>query len=289
MKKWAACLGGLILAAAVWAAVPRVTSAQAVDEQPPPAAEFLAAALNSQADSCKTSVEVKFRYWQVGHEDDNPFELRYIRTPRMLYMEMKDKRGAKSVDCYDRVTRKFRGLFTPPSGRGTGWISNRPQSFLRMPFDPVLRPVADGFLADLVARGNVSAAKSAVDGHECDHIITLRDDEPGTKQVQVWLDSKIGYCPRRIETNYTNRAPMRNEFVGYKEVAPGVWFPSEIHYKTHNPDKTLPEKLQGDVSHIARADSIKVGATYSREDLAVEFPSGTEVTDDILDATYKVP
>jgi hypothetical protein len=98
------------------------------------------------------------------------------------------------------------------------------------------------------------------------------------------VDEDIGFCPRRVEVRWKNSVVSDSitDFIDYREIKDNVWFPMTLSSRCE-------DAQFGKTTNICRVQEIKAGSSKTKEALLVTFPSGTEVYDRNLDATYTVP
>ena len=100
----------------------------------------------------------------------------------------------------------------------------------------------------------------------------------------VWLDPSVGNCPRKLEYTYPDPERWtRIVFRDYQQVDGAIWFPMEQIVEYSQDGGTTVSKV------VSTVGEIHVGGAVPRENLLLKFPSGTDVRDEVADATYTVP
>lgn len=257
-----------------------------------PTTEFIMAALQNQEAACGKSLEVRYKYWQAGYEQD-VFDVRYVRTPEMLFIERANGSQVMS-NSFDKTRNEFRELLTTPAGTKTGSIDDQLSGILNTqgPMDTVRRPLDTGTLLDVIRRGSIAASKEQIGSYSCWRIDALATGDTGAASYVVWIDSEIDFCPRRIEIHWKNQSKTQKtiDFKNYQDVGNGVWFPMEISLRTTQAaDERLPSQLTGDLEFISKVEEIHIDNVFTKDELTVQFPSGTEVMDNLRNAVYRVP
>lgn len=129
-------------------------------------------------------------------------------------------------------------------------------------------------------------------------------------ELTVWVDTRHGFLPRRIEVFERNRHILTTRILNedIREVAPGVWMPMKgevTHYYVAEvlfPDgltkdqvakldkdtvrKLLPRSLAltrplgyGTQTHILDEKSLRVNEPLPRERFVIDYPEGTTILD----------
>ncbi len=245
-----------------------------------PSMDSISAALKKQEEACGASLDISYVWEGVKRpEAGSPrSEMRYVRTPQRLFLEEKQGRYASSgtwsvyetTTCvFDRVTTEFREICKSPSGDVIGarmgkTISNR---FTSDPIPDVLFkriPITPFFEA--VRTGKVAREQEVVDGAKC-----WRIDIPGqavewSESWSVWLDPKLGFCPRQIVTKFSSEGRVKNAFTEvfshYQQFGRDVWIP-------------MLQVLSNGTQIVVK--SVAVGKKIASDDLSVTFPPGTQV------------
>jgi len=271
----------------------RVAAEVASAERPIPTADFIAAAMKSQASA---SIEVRYSLGGLKYH--------YIRTPEALSMtETYSDSGDVKQSSYDFSARETKTLTTKEDGTRTGTVL-RP--WLGDPFhspsllDPVLFVVPWGAewprpLYERISSGVVLPEQEEIDGHPCWRVDMTQPTNH--KRCSIWVDPDVGFSPRRIEIVPTNedKGPSVISFKEYKELAPGIWYAMKqvSEFSTSLPEGTTSVVLGagGDSSksadtgpitwrrmtHTRTASEASTGKSFSKSSLLVEFPSGTKV------------
>lgn len=268
-------------------------------EQPEdkPSVEQIYNALKQQEATCGLSLYVCYTVNPlVPPKNIYPAEdVKYIRTPDVLFKEVTYWRVSESGERnlhrvtkfrWDRKTGEFKSLATfagddlhmaytlnsqeiPSRFAGDGLI------------DPVLYRMPIGPLVDVIKDCDMSGVRDNIDGHQCwNLIIPNRRIGPDTSgDWSFWLDSEIGYCPRRIVQN-TNGSIFTTNFSDYKAVRDGVYFPMLVETKYNS---------SGQDGQRIVVQEVKCGESFAPKDLDIEFPSGTSVYAIGKGTSYTVP
>lgn len=194
--------------------------------------------------------------------------LHYTRTPEMLRLDSKD--GAREVTAsFDRQLSEFRSL----SGT-SGTISEEVEDLLSTQITPEvgLYNLYDGPLFEVVKKGTIT-------GTDGDLIIVKTVTE--TAEYAFWLDSKLGYCPRKLTiTRDKGNLVKTVDFENYTEITKGSWLPYKVHH-------VLVIAGETKVDAFLLITKMSLASRPSRADLTVSFPSGTLVTCGTV--AYQVP
>lgn len=267
----------------------------------PPSAAKLAKILRRQSNA---SIEARFG---SGGKDG----WRYVRTPKVIrYEHSIGSLGQTIVSSYDFQTGEQRTLTT--QGPANGMRGYRLGSIQKPPMGPLsMNPVADFVLfapvgpsptnsplADAVEQGSVATKMEKIDGSPC-----WRVDVTGkisSLKVTVWLDPKIGCCPRRVDVIAPDSRSLSYFFRHYKQLKKGIWFPMKavmryailpgqatgpatvtasgvIQTKTKEDLARKETEWRDDVQEVTSAGLAK---SYKKEDLIVKFPKGVRVEDE---------
>ena len=97
----------------------------------------------------------------------------------------------------------------------------------------------------------------------------------------VWVDPEIGFCPRRVETRWKAGSYLSTTFEDYREVHNGVWFPMKQEVRVVYSD--------GELVSTNRVQEVHVGAAFKKEDLLVQFPTGTKITVKGTEISFEQP
>ena len=272
----------------------------AASAQAPPTAEFLAAALQSQEAACGDSLEVNYTIapettkvpsgyadpkTTIGHPITR---VHYVRTPDRQFAEEVASEDGKELyskkQTYDRATGQSRTLESnPEKSNGYGLIAmgrgliGRPELL-----DPILICSFQQPLQELCAIGSVSSEMELIDGHSC-YKINIAPGQGDTESRSIWLDPSVGFCPRRIAVLRADGSPRyTTTFFDYK-TTDGVWFPWRMEIVCTDVDGSIWNTVH------CQAIDLSLGKAFSKDSLAVTFPSGTEVVDRVLNLEYTVP
>ena len=199
-----------------------------------------------------------------------------------------DQRGDKN----DHVTRYFRDRVTKeeknitiqvPDGIvlsgeiGAGAAQTTITSLTTMETALLCLLDPDALLYECVRYGTISEKPELIDGHRCWRVDIPAEKFLGkgfhTLTFVVWLDPDIGFCPRRLDRRSVRSAGDHDvasiRLQGYREVAKGVWFPTEqVIETTSNKGKV-----------VSTLRDIQVGKPIAPNDRAIEFPPGLPVRD----------
>ena len=248
-----------------------------------PSAEFIAQALIDQEQLCGQSLDVAYT---ITINNAHHSDCRYVRTPDTLFLDMKKESSLRRCRL-DRNSKESRRVTIPNNG-GTisGVIDNKRAGELgnRDIPDPVRYNLDVVTLPELIRRGEVQADKQDIDGSSCWLIETPSKYMPDTV-YRVWVDPTIGFCPRRIEISWPHKQPSIIDFLQYKDLGNGVWFPMEIHNKFQFVHGDTNEMLES----VESIKDVKIDQTVSKSELDVVFPKGCHVYNMITDAEYVQP
>lgn len=243
-----------------------------------PTTEYLTAALRNQDQLVGDSLQLTYQVSKQKSDGESvPLrEIRYVRTPSLLYMEDKcDKLGSVEISSYNRNDNEARSLGKRLSdGSIVGASTSIEHVSARLTclniMETAVLYVLMRPLYEAIAEGTVTCQES-VDQHIC-----WRVDIPANKlgysddaTISIWLDPTVGYCPRRLNRPKNGSLDVVSafsiDFKEYKDIGNGVWFPSEQVFHHGGADSTTNLTLK----------SADVGKAAG--DLLVTFPSGTRV------------
>ena len=259
--------------------------------QQPPSIESVVAALNKQETASGASLDVVCTWGALTSPKagDGRFEIRYVRTPRVLFMVETQGRydstgnwAAYETDrcVYNRATKEYRELGTAASGASIGArlsTNGGPNRFTSDPIpDVIFKPLLDKPLFQIIASGTVSKQQELVDGAMCWRVdIPQRrvDSNQGSSVAwSIWLDPQIDLCPRKIAEKYGRDGTASNTitqvFADYKSFEGGVRLPMS---QTVYFDDTLTDGSRIEVKKVT------VGKQIPDSELSVEFPKGTRI------------
>lgn len=261
------------------------------DKQQGPNMEFVVAALKNQLHASGKTLEATYQYQRAG---GSILEVKYTRTPtRVMFIELEGEFLAEQSSYNTATGEMRRHERLKATGEHTGLISDSDDLFnpLRTSWvmDPILYFVWEGFLLDTIGSGVMADVMEDVDGHPCYRIdITPLDKE--YEPYTVWVDPKIGYCPRQIIKHRVN--PTVAKLSDYTDLGGGIWCPNKIERSVDMPliRKKFPRSIPSDtVTLISTVKSVRLVETDLQKPPIVEFPSGTKVTDEITGTTRIVP
>lgn len=281
--------GRWMLMAGIIAALGIITFVGVAGSSDVPSPEFIAAALKAQEDNTGRSLDVTYTYSRS--DGSSSTNIRYVKTPAVGFMELTRANGTVEKCRYDKVSREYKHLITNPGGEKLGQIAARIMGPLgnNLPMDPIRFNFTGIPLVECIGNGTVAPAMEDVDGHSCwrINIPSGRDDVQG---YSVWLDPEIGFCPRRVEMSYKSRQPWFVNLKDYHNLGNDVWFPMRIEYRFYVNSPAVTGQV-GDVQQdmIYAAEHIYIDRPITDEDVAVDFPPGTRVSDDVHGETYVVP
>lgn len=247
-----------------------------------PTSEFLSAALASQLESA--SIDVTYDY-NLDGDLATVAHSRYFRTPKIQYISKTHENGLDFA-WFDRAARVLR-LSGDDRGVKKGLVSNTKSktglALATLP-DPILYNLPAGELRDLIGKGTVSDKMETIDGQACWRVDIVVTEKPyGGDHYILWVDPDVGFCPRRIEAHWPNDTVcIAASFSNYSDIGSQVWFPMNIKW-------TIAHPGEADSVGVATVLSAKIVPESSALQLDTSFTSGTEVNDQILDATYTVP
>lgn len=244
-----------------------------------PTAQSMAEALRRQ-ESVRGSIEVFYTYLLPPHPG-RAARIHYIRAGGRSFIQHAGPHSTLSAS-FDISTGEGRELIVTKSGT-YGVVLNHAGSLLRMATvpDPIRKPFSTERsvdLVDVVETGRVIGPMKRVDGHPCWPVEVESVEDHGETCV-LWMDPKIGYCPRLIEFGHTKRPAQFWHCSGYRRLAPGIWFPMRIS----GGNVTDGETFVCDVNevHISRA--------FPKSRIWIRFPSGTQVEDQVANRKYIAP
>lgn len=253
---------------------------------------FVVAALKNQLHASGKTLEVTYQY-QYKNAAGDVLEVKYTRTPtRVMFIEIEGPRMVEQSSYNPTTVEVRRYELLKANGRQVGSISNElgyPLGVGGIAMDPVLLSVWEGLLLDKIGRGVMADSMESIDGHPCYRIdITPTDTE--YEPYTVWVDPKIGYCPRQIVKHVEK--PTVVKLSDYIDLGDGIWFPKKIVYAAYWPivRKKFPKTIPSDTVELAwTAINVRLVETDSANPPIVQFPSGTKVTDEIAGTTFTVP
>lgn len=260
-------------------------SAQAQDS---PSPDFLAAALHQQEVASGSSLQAKYTVDALGPASvgNSHYEISYVRTPDALFMEEKLGRLTsedgqwslrETVRCrYDRAKGSYVELGTDASsGEKNARMSNTYSSrFTSEPMiDVAMFPISTSLLRERIEKGAVRTVQETVDQCACWRVdvqdIGLAD---GSLRVSVWVDPKIGFCPRQIVRTYVidgkQDRVFTTRFKDYRELKSAVWFPMRgvVEYDD-----------SGSIGIELKVVDVTTDTAVSSSEISVQIPSGTDV------------
>jgi len=244
-----------------------------------PSVEFIAAALRNQESAV---IEVKYSESEFGVSAEPAIDwlkTHYIRTPEVLWATQTWMVSSREVReaSYDFSTRENRRLTTLQDGSHIGRVETEvSEPFTNLDLvDPVRYPLywywseeGPRPLSGWVLQGRVLPEQEDIDGHRCWRVDVV-EPLPGLEKYSIWLDSTIGFCPRRVDVISADRTIVAR-FQDYRELAGGIWFPM----------KQVNEGDAGDsrkYTSVMTVSEVNAGKTFSKESLLVKFPSGTKL------------
>jgi RNA polymerase sigma factor (sigma-70 family) len=239
-----------------------------------PTIQQVVAALKQQESACGGLVELKCKCSQsIGPELD----IHYIRTPDTLFVETSQP-GSVVTTVFDRNRQEFRQLLAAPSGTNLGSVDTKLQnsSVLHLMPEPTQFYVNGRRLLESIAKGTITGNHKAVDGSTCWGIeVPARR---GVASCLAWVDPKIGFCPRVVETHWEDqkRKTAYVTFKNYRKLGKGLWLPMEV-------------QGAGGRQFLTTMENAEVAKTFSKSQLTVTFPSGTQVHDKLHRRLYRVP
>lgn len=249
-----------------------------------PDAAFIAAALQRQ-ESAYIDVVFTVSSKSTGAPDSKEvkdyLESHYIRTSDVLRITQKTNGPSKetTVSSWDRAKKEQRSLTTWGNGRSQGNIYHwtlvgglQTQSLL----DPAryyLSASSDNtttFLYQWIKHATVSPKMETIKGHPC---WKLAVDNPtlNYEKFEIWVDPKIGFCPRLVDTMRRGNSRCRTRFEDYVEVAPSIWLP-----KLQTIDLSTTKSHEA-ITVFVRAKDLKSGSKPGKASLIVNIPSGTRM------------
>lgn len=253
-----------------------------------PSVDFIVAALQNQMESRGEGLEVSYT-WAKSGQPGTQLNIRYVWTPTLKFLSLNEEAPERCfASVYDSRKSEYRS-FRRTSTSMVGVISSVPEEVLSNQFtiDPIVRPLDDATLAEVVARGTVSPTPDSVEGHACWRVESSARTH-GTNRYVIWVDPAIGFAPRKIETHGSfDPVPKTRIFSSYRELSTGTWFPMKVTATLEIPKTaTEPAYMATFVCEVSEAIA---NVAVASDRVKVTFPSGTEVRDDVLGAQYTVP
>ena len=222
----------------------------------------------------------------------------YIRTPEMLYMKTIYPSGFAQLCLeYSSVRSGVDGMAsfvdkaTLPDGKWrsrrqtrvypTVWEGSNRMETLLYPLDKRASFDRRSFVYSIVSVGRVLPEMQKIDGHDCWKVkYEPTGKKPLVKLYEIWLDSTIGFCPRKA-VSYGVTGWMSDvtytavvSFNEYKEIADGIWFPQVVKTMINGWPKTGESR-----GNIYTATEIYGDKPYSKADLTLKFPPELKTTD----------
>lgn len=286
------CLSAVVLLGALGTSAYLISaqSSRASATPTTPSADFLAAALRDQEQSCGESLQVVYtgEWRKVGSDALDDHEVAtytYSRTPEGLRVDKVKEDGSRDSQSFDRASGEYRRLLATGHDAGSGEVAQGLMACFSTPefFDPVRYPLHEGPLCQGVASGTVSDKAETIDGHTCWRV-DIPTQKSGIDKYVAWLDPDVGFCPRRITFMWKSMQPEIVEFSDYVDEGGGVWFPMKqtVSYgSTTIKDATF--------SIVNKVTKVATGKPMAKSDVVLQFPSGTPVHDALHDADYVVP
>jgi len=237
-----------------------------------PTARFLSAALKDQEVKCGPSLEVDYQveFHPIAGGRASVTRWSYKRTPEIVRAEREIGFQTKTICTFDRKTEEFRTLTTSPR-----LVEGRVSVGLWMPItlleclETTNFHLPDGRLVDCLTLGKVSKQTEKIDGHSCWRV-DIPSKSRNVSRYVVWVDPVIGYNPRRIDLFWVTEKPETITFTSYKSVEKGVWFPEQSVHRYVNSGK--------DYIMVISVSSLTAGRVIPKDQLRLEFPSGTAVS-----------
>ncbi|MHB1001859.1 MAG: hypothetical protein ACYC27_21680 [Armatimonadota bacterium] len=258
--------------------------------------DLIVTALRAQDALGGQSLEVIFDYGSQK-EGSEVAHYRYVKTPELLFVS-NSLPDFEEREAFDRNLSEDKLLYiSRRNNRKTGVISRDvegPLSLQSVMETGRLR-LKEGLLMDIIARGYVSDEMENVDGSNCYRINTEFKNARNIRKYTIWVDEKIGFCPRRIELQTRNNYNRITQFTDYRDLGGGYWFPGVITHSETTRDPQLVSHVAPGVDgpmqlvNIATIKSIALKKNIDTSTLKVAFPSGTEVQDSIRHKSYRIP
>jgi hypothetical protein len=218
----------------------------------------------------------------------------YIRTSEALFMGNYGREVSVERVGFCGLSN-MRGKPTTTSNSPTGTIVNQQRSILSFwaadvdRIETVLRPMLPWpddtetwTLYGWVKYGKLQSKMEPIDGHDCWKVEVQSPEGVPLKLLEAWLDPTIGYNPRRLIMHFKGSAEEHATMVSYKdyrEIADGIWFPAEELVGSPDPNAAP--------SITCRASEVRGDRKLSKDDIAVKFPSRTEITTKNADGTIE--
>lgn len=138
-------------------------------------------------------------------------------------------------------------------------------------------------------------AEEVIDGDAC-KIVELEQVYPGTDKsttYRFWVDPAKGFVIPRVRVlanggKYAAQTVVVEENTQFREYCPGVWYPTVAVEETWAQGRE-GVRYKNAITTISYDAASVVNGRVDEADLALTLPSGTEVRDAVLDATYRIP
>jgi len=278
-----------ILAASLWAVV--TASAQAVSEpnDATPDPQFILAQIRKRLDAITnyrcTQITLDNRS-RAGRNRTVPVRptktyIAYDNQGRGRVRELHDNLGATTT-IWDGTRSIEVREHVKPNGAVVCTASIVPGEYPRVkrsnrPWYSLRGNLLHG-LAQNIEAGSGACVELTKDGH-----YRLEIDTGSSMVTVVHLDPRRGYLPIREEM-YRNGEPYRRSKIEFKEVKPGIWFPTVVLTDPTTPGRTL----SGHLVPRRRFTNIVVNDPDFEHQLVPALPDGSTVADEVRGLRYVV-
>jgi hypothetical protein len=262
--------------------------------------DFILASFEAQEDASVPGIVIEYMaYVRSNNGEKKLFSKNaYVRTHRFRFRESEFYHEGNPVmvcqDQYDRELNNYKSLTInkktgEPGGEfGEGMPVSLPGTDT---LDPIHFGIYETTLFDLVKSGRlkVSQDQEQINDAMC-YTLTgthLNDNA----HVRVWLDPRVGLCPRQIKTEShfpgVQKSVCLVHFQQYKEIAKGVWIP--YYVKVQLMVDNLETGVKTNVENILEVQRAYATRPIRKGAISVEFLPGTQVYDANADITMRIP
>jgi hypothetical protein len=213
----------------------------------------------------RVTVSSPLEYWRAGDAIRAKWQQDAHNWSDTVVKDMRDVTLSRSGE-----NRSPAGNIIPDTGN-VGGISN-PWSnalFQFMNIDtPATKPVRPVPFSDLVADNKTKRAERVRDGQDEAVVVEL---EKGRLVREFWFDPRRNYLIKKLVAK-SDQGEATWEVVGFKEAAPGVYFPEAMVIKAYKAGA-----LQS--TRTATFADIRVNMTIPESTFRLDFPPNIEVHD----------
>ena len=216
----------------------------------------------------------------------------YIRTPEILYLKddllerSSERIGIDQVgELRLKETREDKCYGLIESKGVYRWNNRDRMESVMYPTPPRRDDPHTNFLYGWIGYGNISDQMEKIDGIDCWKIDITNTGDSIAKHIKVWLDPVIGFNPRRMVMSGSDKNgswTITIESTDYKQISDGIWFPQK-----QTVIRDVPAMGDNNARIVYRALELHGDRMFSKGDLTVSFPSGTQVRLQLPDGSYK--